>query len=285
MPIFTAIPHTIMKEQEIKIVPLRSFSLNLTEIWENRELLYFFVWRDVKVKYRQTFLGILWAILQPLLLMAIFYVVFFRALKITSEISYPVYTLAALVFWGLFSSGISHSSESLLSSAPMIRKIYFPRLLIPLSTLIASLIDFFIAFLLFLIILLVFRQPVNWNAVWCFPIALLVTFFSSMGIGMFLAALNVKYRDFRYLLPFAMQLLFFGSQIVYSIHALDTYNQWIVSLFYLNPLNGALELIRYGLSASINWTGVLISLFSLLVCLATGFYYFRKTENSFADIL
>jgi len=273
-----------MKEQEIKIAPPRSLSLNLRELWENRELLYFFIWRDIKVKYRQTFLGILWAVLQPLLLMGIFYLVFFRTLKITTDISYPVHTFAGLLFWGLFSSGITHSSESLISSAPMIRKIYFPRLLIPLATLLAALLDFFFAFIVFLGLLIVFQQPVSPHALWCFPLALLFTFFSSMGIGILLAALNVKYRDFRYILPFAMQLLFFGSQIVYSIDSFRG-NEVVTTLLYINPLNGALELFKYGLYGSINWSGIGISALSLLVWMVVGLFYFKKTETLFADII
>jgi len=273
-----------MKETEIKISPPGTRSLNLTEIWQNRELLYFFAWRDIKVKYKQTYLGILWAVLQPLLLMTIFYFIFFRTLNVSVGMSYPVYTFAGLILWGLFSTGITHSSESLLSSSSIIRKIYFPRILIPLASILTSLIDFFIAFVLLIILLIIFRQPVSWHAVYCFPFAVALTFFSSFGIGSLLAALNVKYRDFRYLLPFGIQLLFFSSQVVYSIYSLP--QSWFKPLLYCNPLNGALELFFYPLQGrDININGILISVTSALLFLLTGLFYFKKTEVYFADLI
>jgi lipopolysaccharide transport system permease protein len=189
-----------------------------------------------------------------------------------------------LTLWGLFSSGITHSTESLLSSSQMIRKIYFPRILIPLASLLTALIDFAITLVLLILLLLFFRQPVNLNIIYCFPLAILLTFISAFGIGSLLAALNVKYRDFRYLLPFGMQLLFFSSQIVYSIHSMK--EGWISQLLYLNPLNGALELLYYPFQNSeLNSTGVLISAGCALFFLTIGLYYFKKTEAYFADII
>ena len=229
-------------ESEIKITSPKTISLDLAEIWKNRELLYFFTWRDIKVKYKQTYLGIFWVLLQPLLLMLLFYFVFFKALSIRVGIVYPVYTFAGLILWSLFSTGITHSSESLLSSSQIIRKIYFPRLLIPLSSLLTAMIDFFISFMLLFILLIIFRQPVSWNAIFCFPAAIILTFTSSFGLGSLLSALNVKYRDFRYLLPFGIQLIFFSSQIVYSIHSLQSP---LSLLLYCNPLNGALEIFYH----------------------------------------
>jgi lipopolysaccharide transport system permease protein len=269
---------------EIKIKPASSLSLGFSEIWQSRELLYFFVWRDVKVKYKQTYLGILWAILQPVLLMLIFYFIFARTLNIAVGMHYPLYAFSGLILWGLFSSGITNSSESLLSNAPIIRKIYFPRILIPLASLLTALVDFLFAFVLLFVLLLFFRQPVHWNALFFFPLAIIVTFLSSFGIGSFISALNVKYRDFRYLLPFSIQLLFFGSQVVYSINTIQP--EWVKSLLYVNPLNGALELFRRPFHEDpVYWTGVLISLVSLLFLLAAGLFYFKKTETYFADLV
>ncbi|MBL7743814.1 MAG: ABC transporter permease [Chitinophagaceae bacterium] len=273
-----------MKETVIRINPPGASSFNLAELWENRELLYFFAWRDIKVKYKQTYLGILWAVLQPLLLMSLFYLVFFRALKVSVGMSYPVYTFAGLTLWGLFSSGITHSSESLLSSSQIIRKIYFPRILIPLASLLTSFIDFLIAFVLLVVLLVVFQQPVNWQAVFYFPAAIILTLIASFGIGTLLAALNVKYRDFRYLLPFAIQLLFFSSQVVYSIHSLE--QGWLKIFLYCNPLNGALELFYYPLqNGNVATTGVLVSLSVAILFLLTGLFYFKKTEAYFADLI
>jgi lipopolysaccharide transport system permease protein len=273
-----------MKETEIKISPPGALSFSITEIWQKRELLYFFTWRDIKVKYKQTYLGILWAILQPLLLMAIFYFVFFRTLKVSVGISYPVYTFAGLILWGLFSSGITHSSESLLNNSSIIRKIYFPRILIPLASLLTALLDFLIAFALLIVLLIIFRQPVSWEAIYCFPLAILLTFIASFGLGTLLAALNVKYRDFRYLLPFAIQLLFFSSQVVYSLHSLQ--QGPLKLLFYCNPLNGALELFYSPLhNDAVDTTGVAISCTVTVLFLITGLLYFKKTEAYFADLI
>lgn len=273
-----------MSDSEIKIRPAGSTSFSVSELWTNRELLYFFTWRDIKVKYKQTYLGILWALIQPLLLMTIFYFVFARALDVSVGMSYPVFAFAGLVLWGLFSSGITHSSESLLSSSQIIRKIYFPRLLIPMASVITAFVDFLVAFALLMILLVIFQQPVDVSALYCFPIAVMLTFVSSFGIGTLLAALNVKYRDFRYLLPFTMQLLFFSSQVVYSIHSIEA--AWLRRLLFCNPLNGALELFYFPLRGGhIDGTGILISLTVALVFLVLGLYYFKKTERYFADLI
>lgn len=273
-----------MKEPEIKISPPGSISFSLAEVWENRELLYFFSWRDIRVKYKQTYLGILWAVLQPLLMMSIFYFIFFKTLDVSVGMSYPVYSFAGLTLWGLFSTGITHSSESLLSSSQIIRKIYFPRIIIPLASLLTALVDFLIAFALLIVLLLVFRQPLDWQAVYYFPLAVILTFISSFGIGTLLAALNVKYRDFRYLLPFGMQLLFFSSQVVYSIHSLQ--QGWLKSLFYCNPLNGALELFYHPLrNGDMDIAGVMTSIVVAFLFLVTGLLYFKKTEAYFADLI
>jgi lipopolysaccharide transport system permease protein len=270
-------------QPEIKIAPPKTISFDLAEIWKNRELLYFFTWRDIKVKYKQTYLGIFWVVLQPLLLMLLFYFVFFKTLNVRVGIAYPVYSFAGLILWSLFSTGITHSSESLLSSSQIIRKIYFPRLIIPLSSLLTAMVDFFIAFILLFILLIIFRQPVSWNAFFCFPIAIILTFISSFGFGSLLAALNVKYRDFRYMLPFGIQLLFFSSQIVYSIHSL---RGPFSLLLYCNPLNGALEMFYYPFqNQDLNITGVLISAGVTLLFFISGLIYFKKTEVYFADLI
>lgn len=274
----------MQQSNEIKIKPASPFSMGLSEIWHGRELLYFFVWRDVKVKYKQTYLGILWAILQPVMLMLIFYFIFFRTLNITVGMHYPTYVFSGLILWGLFSSGITNSSESLLSNAPIIRKIYFPRILIPLASLLTALVDFLFAFLVLFVVLIIFQQPLSWTALFFFPLAVAITFLSSFGIGSLIGAFNVKYRDFRYILPFTMQLLFFGSQVVYTVDTIQV--AWIKFLLYINPLNGALELFRQPFhDDGVYWTGVLVSIVSLLFFLAAGLFYFKKTESHFADLV
>ncbi|WP_152270569.1 ABC transporter permease [Agriterribacter humi] len=273
-----------MGEAEITITSRGPVSFTFSELWKNRELLYFLAWRDVKVKYKQTYLGVLWVILQPLLLMAIFYIIFFRTLNIAVGMSYPVYASGGLILWGLLSSGINNSSESMLGSAQMIRKIYFPRILIPMASVLTALLDFFIAFLVFIVLLFIFRQPVSWHILYCFPLAVTLTTISSLGLGALLAALNVKYRDFRYLLPFGMQLIFFSSQIVYSLHALQ--KDWIKLLLFCNPLNGALELFSYPLrNEQMNVAGILISSGMAILFLLAGLLYFKRTEVYFADVI
>jgi lipopolysaccharide transport system permease protein len=272
------------QQEEIRIKPPRSVSFDLSAIWKSRELLYFFVWRDIKVKYKQTYLGILWAILQPLLLMFIFYFIFFRTLNVSAGMNYPVFAFSGLVLWSLFSSGITHGSESLLSNAPIIRKIYFPRLLIPLSSILGALVDFLFAFLVLFVLIILLNQPVSVTAILFFPLAIIITVFSSFGIGTLLAALNIKYRDFRYLLPFIIQVLFFGSQVIYTLQ--NTHAGGIKNLLYINPLNGALELFRAPFyNSEVYWPGVLISLAVLFFFLVAGLFYFKKTEAYFADLV
>ncbi len=273
-----------MQNTEVRIAPPQSISPDFSEIWQHRELLYFFVWRDVKVKYKQTYLGILWAILQPALLMVIFYFVFSKTLSISVGMNYPMYAFSGLVLWGLFSSGIINSSESLINNSSMIRKIYFPKLLIPLSSLITALIDFIFAFSLLFILAVIFRQPIQWNALYWFPLAIIITFVSSFGIGTLLSALNVKYRDFRYMLPFIMQLTFFCSQIPYSISSIHLNS--VKPLFYINPLNGALEIFRKPFHAEpIYVTGIVISITSMLILFSAGLFYFKKTEVYISDLI
>jgi lipopolysaccharide transport system permease protein len=273
-----------MQQGEIRIAPLVSVSLGLSELWQSRELLYFFVWRDVKVKYKQTYLGILWAILQPALLMCIFYFVFSRALNIQVGMNYFVYTLSGLTLWGLFSSGITNSTESLVSHSSIIRKIYFPKLLIPLSSLFAALVDFFFAFILLLVFLIILRQKVSFTALYLFPAGIVLAFVASFSVGTLLSSFNVKYRDLRYLLPFVIQVLLFGSQIVYAIAFIKP--SWLKPLLYINPLNGALELFRAPFKQNeLYMPGILISGVSTGILLLLGLYYFKKTEVHIADLV
>lgn len=260
------------------------FSAGFEEIWQYRELFYFFTWRDIKVKYKQTALGIGWALLQPLLLMGIFWFIFARTLKISVPgMPYPVYAFSGLILWGLFSGGISHAGDSILTHSAIIKKIYFPRLIIPLSAILVSLVDFGFAFLLFIGILIGFGQPVEWTALLFFPLGMIWAFAAALGLGSLLAALNVKYRDFRYLLPFGIQILFFASPVIYSMQSVP--DGWLKKALYLNPFAGALEIFRLPLHAQPpDSIGLLTSAASALVLLLLGLWYFRKTENYFADI-
>ncbi len=270
---------------EYEIKPKQKLNLNLKELWEYKELFYFFTWRDVKVKYKQTFLGALWAVLQPLLMMLVFTFVFQGNFKInTGNSSYPVFVYSGLLLWNIFNSGISNSGNSMVSHANIIKKIYFPRLIIPISAILSSLIDFIIAFVIFIFLLGGYHQLGQLpNLILHLPLALLITFFSTCGLGCLLSALNIKYRDFRYIIPFMMQILFFASPIIYPVSNFS--NPWIKKLLALNPISGAIEYFRSVLTG-IPYDPILVSysFASSLFFLIIGLVYFRRTENYFADI-
>lgn len=272
-----------MKEGKTVITPPHGLSLRLNELWRYRELFYFFTWRDIKVKYKQTTLGIAWAVLQPLALMVLFTLVFSRNGWVTNtHMPYPVFVLSGLVLWNFFYAGVSQASQGIIEQANVIKKIYFPRLVIPISALLAALFDFAIAFLLFLACCLLFRQPFQWSAILLFPAALLLVFLSAFGMGTLLSALTVKFRDFRYVLPFLLQFLFFATTVLYSLDSIN--QQGLKWLLALNPLNGAIELFRGGLGNSLNPSVVAASVLSSLLLATVGLLYFRKTEAYFADL-
>lgn len=266
------------------IRPPSGFSFGLNELWQFRELFYFFTWRDIKVKYKQTYLGVLWALLQPLGMMLIFTFIFSKTLKIETSLShYPVFVLSGLILWSLFNSSVSHASESMIQNANIIKKIYFPRLIIPCSAILVALFDFLMAVLVFIALCIWYKQPVAWNAILFFPAGILLTLLAAFGMGTFLAALNIKFRDFRYVIPFMLQVLFFSSQVIYPLQSINqTYLKYILAL---NPLNGAIELFHMPLTGSApDINVILISTATTLLLTATGLFYFRKTEYYFADI-
>lgn len=273
-----------MAEQKEYIVDSKNRSLfNWAELWTYRELFYFFTWRDIKVKYKQTALGFLWAILQPLLMMTIFTLFFGRALNIPSQnIPYPVYVLSGLLIWNVFSTGLTNASNSMVTNAAIIKKIYFPRLVIPVSSIIVSLFDFLMSFMLFGAILLYYQQPILWSVVFIWPIALLVSVIATLGLGCWIAALNVKYRDFRYVIPFLVQILFFLTPVIYPISLLKY--PVLQYMLVASPMYCAVELFRYPITGIMPDTSfMLISLISTVLFLLIGITYFRKTENFFAD--
>ena len=204
-----------MEKHVTHIHPPRGFSLGIRELWQYRELFYFFTWRDIKVKYKQTYLGILWAVLQPLLMMLLFTLIFSKTWKIdTGTVVYPVFVLSGLIIWGLFSSCVSHAGESMIQNANIIKKIYFPRLIIPGSSVLLALFDFMMGLVVFIIFCFIYHQPLAINAIIYFPAGILLIVLAGFGAGTFLAALNVKYRDFSYVIPFGLQIVFFSSQVI-----------------------------------------------------------------------
>jgi lipopolysaccharide transport system permease protein len=253
------------------------------EVWRYQELFYFFTWRDIKIKYKQTALGFLWAILQPLLMMTIFTFFFGKALNIPSQnLPYPVYVFSGLLIWNLFSSGLTSASNSMVNNAQIIKKIYFPRLIIPISSILVALFDFFMAFTLFIVILIFYRQPVLWLAIFIWPMALVTGIMATMGLGTWLAALNVKYRDFRYVIPFLVQVLFFLTPVIYPLSVLKY--PVLQYILVCSPMYAAVELFRYpltGLVPDFYFLGA--SLISGVLLLWGGIYYFKRTEDFFAD--
>ncbi|MCR9286247.1 MAG: ABC transporter permease [Bacteroidetes bacterium] len=276
---------------EYYIRPQGKFSLNLKELWQYRELFWFFTWRDIKVKYKQTLLGFLWAVLQPLLMMSVFVIFFSKGLNIpTDDIPAPIFYFSGLLFWNLFSSGLSSSANSMVVNADIIKKIYFPRLIIPFSGILVAFFDFLMAFLIFIIFiafyLFIFTdftiQPVIFLY---FPLALTLTLITTLGMGCTLAALNVKYRDFRYVIPFAIQFLMFITPVIYPVTIFDN----IPNLKYflaLNPMTGAIILARNAfVPGMVDWTIIGISIASAFFFFLLGIFIFRKMEAYFADIV
>lgn len=265
------------------IEPTRRNLFDWKEVWRYRELFYFFTWRDIKIKYKQTALGFLWVILQPLLMMLIFTFFFGQAIGIDSgSLPYPVYVLSGLLIWNAFSSGLTSSANSMVANALIIRKIYFPRLVIPVSSILVALFDLAISFILFIGALIYFKTNVSWIALWAWPAAVLLGGFATMGLGCWIAALNVKYRDFRYVIPFLVQILFFLSPVIYPASLLKyPLLQYLMSA---SPLYAAVELFRSPLTGIYpDMTLMMISCSVNLVLLLIGVIYFRSTEDFFAD--
>lgn len=268
-----------------ELKPKNTFSLNLKELIEYRELFYFFTWRDIKVKYRQTLLGFLWAILQPLLLMLIFSYFVGKALKAPSEgMAYPVFVFSGLMLWLIFSSGITAAGNSMVSHAQIIRKIYFPRLIVPLSAVLVSFFDFLVAAVVFVPVITYFKPHINYGlAALCWPGGIFFTLIATAGPGMLLAALNVKYRDFRYVIPFLVQLLLFVSPVIYPVSMIGS--RLIQQVMALNPMYAAISMFRMPFSTQpIDSSLLTISLTSGIVLFVAGLGYFRRTEAYFADL-
>lgn len=258
-------------------------SLKLRELWTFRELLYFFTWRDIKVRYKQTTLGAAWAIIQPFMTMVVFSLFFGRLAEMPSEgVPYPIFNYAALLPWQYFSQSLSTSSNSLVTSAHMITKVYFPRLIIPLSSVFSGLVDFAIAFLVLLGMMVFFQISPNLGVL-LLPLFLLLAMITALGVGLWLSALNVRYRDIRYVVPFLLNFWMFATPVVYPSTLLD--EPWR-TLYGLNPMVGVVEGFRWALLGT-DPPGAMIGLSALVsvLILASGLYYFRQKEKDFADLI
>ena len=254
------------------------------ELWEYRELLFFFAWRDIKVRYKQTVMGASWAIIQPFFTMVIFSLFFGRLANVPSDgLPYPIFSYAALVPWTFFANAVTQSSNSLVSSAEMIKKIYFPRLALPIATILAGLVDFVLAFIVLLGMMLYYRMVPTINIVWL-PFFLLLAVVTSLGVGLWLSAMNVQFRDVRYTIPFLIQAWLFLTPIVYPSSSIP--EPWR-TVYGINPMAGVVEGFRWALLGTDTAPGPMIVVSSVvaLVLFISGAFYFRRMEQSFADVL
>lgn len=258
--------------------------VDLKEIWKYRELLYFLTKRDIKVRYKQTVLGGLWAIIQPLFSMIVFTLFFGKLAKVPSDgIPYPIFVYAGLLPWTYFANALAASGNSLVGSQNLITKVYFPRLIIPASASLAGLLDFFIAMIV-LGALMVYYQFFPGFEILLFPFLVGLTFMCSVGVGLWLSALNVEYRDIRYAIPFLIQLWMFVSPVIYPVSMVKEKYQW---LFALNPMGGVINAYRSSLLGHkpIGWALLGISTVIIIVLFLSGMYYFRRMERTFADVM
>lgn len=258
--------------------------LEIAEIFRYRELFYIFSWRDIKVRYKQTLLGVSWALFQPLISMIIFTFFFGNLAKVPSgNLPYALFVLIGLIFWTFFSGALTHASNSLIESENLIKKVYFPRLILPFSSVITALIDFLITLFLLFVVMIFFRASLSIELVLMLLIGIFMTFFSALGLGLLLCSLNVKYRDVRYILPFFIQLLLFLSPVIYPVSSIKSALKYVLAL---NPMTGVIESVRAAASYSpLPYDLLLISAFSTVIICLIGLIYFRSTESFFADIV
>jgi len=275
-------------DPELPVTVIRPSSgwvpLKLRELWSYRELLYFLVWRDVKVRYKQTALGAAWAIIQPFFTMLVFSLFFGRLANIPSDnIPYPLFSFAALVPWTFFANGLGQSSDSLVGNANLIKKVYFPRLVVPFAAVLSGVVDFVLAFVVLLVMMLFYGRVPTINAIWL-PLLLLLALITALGVGLWLSALNVEYRDVRYVVPFLTQFWLFATPIAYPSSLLS--EPWR-TLYGLNPMVGVVEGFRWALVGTDTAPGaiVLVSALAALAILISGSYYFRRMEQTFADVV
>lgn len=258
--------------------------VKISELIEYRDLFYFFTWRDLKVRYKQTILGIFWAILQPFITMVIFSLFFGRLASMPSDgLPYPIFSYAALVPWTFFANGVTQASNSLVQNANMIKKIYFPRLIMPVSAVLGGLIDFALAFLVLLGMMLFYRIYPTINVIWL-PLFMLLAIITAIGVSLWMSAMNVLFRDVRYIVPFMMQVWLFLTPIAYPSSLIPEQYQ---ALYGLNPMAGVVEGFRWALLGTDTFPGpmLLVSFLVAVTLLVTGVYYFRRMEKSFADVI
>jgi len=278
-------PAGVGREPALLIQPRKGlFHLDLGAIWQYRELLYFLVWREVKVRYKQTAIGAAWAVFQPLITMVIFTLIFGKFAKLPSDgLPYPIFAYAALLPWTYFSEAVTRSGASLVADANLIRKVYFPRLIIPLAAVVSPLVDFFVSFFLLLGMMAWYRIAPTWGTL-ALPFFLLLALATALSVGLWLSTLNVRYRDVRYTIPFLTQIWLYASPVAYSVSLVP--EKW--RYFYgLNPVSGVVEGFRWGLLGKEHPDfGVMtVSTIIVILSLIAGVVFFRKMERTFADVV
>lgn len=263
--------------------------LNLSALWSYRELIYFLTWRDIKVRYKQASLGILWAIIQPVVHMVIFTIIFGRLAGLETDTGipqdwYPIFSFAALLPWQLFQGALQRSGISLVGNANLLTKVYFPRLIIPLSAVAAGLVDFGFSFLVMVGLMIYYAVPFNWNMLWL-PALILLALLAALAVGLWLSALNVQYRDVQHIIPFLLQAWMYASPVVYSIDMIPADGPWRM-IYGLNPMTGVIQGFRWALFGSNPPDQMmLVSIVMVIALLVTGLFYFRSMERNFADMV
>lgn len=260
-------------------------ALNLRDLWVYRELIFFMIWRDIKVRYKQTLLGATWAVIQPVMTMLVFNFIFGSVAKVpTDGIPYPIFSYTALLPWGLFVTALNQASRSLTSNNNMITKVYFPRLVLPIASVLAGLVDFAIAFVILIGLMAYYQVTPAWNVLWALPLFMLLAIITALGVALWLSAINVKYRDVNYALPFLTQFWLFITPVAYSANVISEKWQLVYSL---NPMAGVVNGFRWALLGAGSgpdialWVSVIIS----LITLVSGLFYFRNMERTFADTI
>jgi lipopolysaccharide transport system permease protein len=267
------------------IRPKKIFSWHdLRELWVYKELLYFFTWRDLKVRYKQTVVGAGWAIFQPFMTMVVFTIFFGNLAKMPSDnVPYPIFVYTGLLFWNFFSSALSDTSNCLIANQAIITKVYFPRLILPISSVLTKLVDFAVASIVLGFLMIYYGYYPSIMGILITPLLLVITFMASVGLGLSLAAVNVKYRDVRYVLPYFIQMLMFLTPVIYPASIAGKYS-WMLAV---NPMTGVIQNARAAIlgTAEVNWLLISISFIATLALLAFGIIVFKKTERYFADII
>jgi lipopolysaccharide transport system permease protein len=276
-----------MKHENILIIePGRTEKNYWTDLWRYRELFYILSWRDITVRYKQTAIGIAWAMLRPLVTMVVFTVIFGKLAKLPSDghTPYPLMVYAAMLPWQFFASSVSEASNSLITNTQLITKVYFPRIIIPISSVVTSFVDFLISFVILIVLMMFYQFTPSWNML-LLPVFPLIVFLTASGIGLYITALNVKYRDFRYIVPFIVQFGLYVSPVGFSSNIVpENYRL----LYSLNPMVGVIDGFRWAIlggQSMIYWPGFVLSIGVTVFFLWLGIYQFRKMEKKFADII